>query len=54
MGKSGIDRGTAAGTYDEGYSGFTHPNVIFGNEHKHVYDDGSITFRYRFINCRNP
>jgi hypothetical protein len=48
LARGNIDNGVAAGTYD-GYSGFSHPNVIFGQEHKTVHSDGSITFRHRFI-----
>ena len=46
MARSNVSSGIAAGIYD-GHSGFSHPNVIFGNEHRTVSDDGLITFVYR-------
>jgi hypothetical protein len=42
----GIDARMAAAIYDA-LSGFTHPNVVFGQEHQNIDGDGHITFTYR-------
>jgi hypothetical protein len=41
----GIEKIAAQGTY-AGLSGFSHPNVAFGREHRTIDEEGHITFRY--------
>ena len=42
---SNVTANLAAGSY-YGFSGFAHPNVVFGQEHQSVATDGAITFTY--------
>jgi hypothetical protein len=48
MGRGHVDAGLAAGSYGV-LSGFSHPSLFFGQEHRNVGEDSTVTYTYRYI-----
>ena len=46
MSHSGIDHDIAAGPYAT-MAGFTHPSIVFAQEHRSVSPEGSVVHDYR-------